>query len=213
MARCASAPGPNRPGPLPVPPAGLEPALPAPEAGALSSELRGRTMRAPGSYSQFCLVRHLSQGRVPAARRPLAAPGLARVTRLHRHRCDGTEPLAEATVARPTRLAAVVASPACGRRRSHPRLSGELSPLSRERDRSSLCCGCRRAPSRARALTCGFVRPTCSWQLGSSSGRSQRRITRTPVKVQVRKGRLELPPRKPGLGPQPSASANSATPA
>jgi hypothetical protein len=30
---------------LPVPPAGLEPAHPAPEAGALSSELRGRAER------------------------------------------------------------------------------------------------------------------------------------------------------------------------
>jgi hypothetical protein len=75
--------------------------------------------------------------------------------------------------ARPTRLAAVVASPARRRRRRRPRLSGELSPLNGPAEagsnRSTLCCGCRHAASRRRAPALCYAGSTFMWQSGSSS--------------------------------------------
>ena len=74
-------------------------------------------------------------------------------------------------LARPTRLAAVVASPARERHRPRPRLSGELSPLP-GRIRAGLLsvAAVVARPRGARSLTCCFVRTTCVWQSGSSSG-------------------------------------------
>ena len=79
-------------------------------------------------------------------------------------------------------------------------------------DRPSLCCGCRRTPSRTRAPACCSAGPTCTWQSGSSSDLMA--SGGSPVclgKVQCGRGDLNSHPRKRGLGPQPSASANSAT--
>jgi hypothetical protein len=114
----------------------------------------GSPPRQAGSYPQFCRVRHLSQDR----RAVLAGPGLARVARPHRHplrrdrTCVARRVAASRPIARPTRLAAVVASPACARCRSAPSPSRRAFTLAgpvRRGDRSALCCGCRRAPSRA----------------------------------------------------------------
>ncbi len=120
----------------------------------------------------------------------------------------------------------------------HPRLSGELSPLPVRRSRagrSSLCCGCRRAPSRearprllfhgahlslsgSRSGAAGPRASRAERKQGSGGSREvplarwgQRRTTGCLGKVQCGRGDSNSHPQRWGLGPQPSASANSAT--
>ena len=114
--------------------------------------------------------------------------------------------------ARPTRLAAVAASPAYVRLRSAPSPSRRAFTLAAEATGLLSVAAVVTRPRGRRALTCGFVRSTCVWQSGSSSGRSQRRITRLSCEgATCGRGDSNSHPVKPGLGPQPSASANSAT--
>ena len=162
----------------------------------------GAPNRASGSYPQFCRVRHLSRER--EAHLP-AATGLAGVTRPHRLRCDGTEhatrdpasdhggPGPPALLPWPPRLRAAVTG-------AHPRLPGELSPWPPGRaarsDRSSLCCGCRHAPSRATRPHLRFREVHMSVAVGKFLWPKPAADSLMPCQGAVRKGRFELPPSK-----------------
>ncbi len=78
---------------------------------------------------------------------------------------------------------------------THPHLPGELSPLPAFRLTGLLSVAAVvTRPCGQRALTYGFVRPTFTWQLGSSSGRNQRRITHRLIeKVPSNFLRLQFP--------------------
>ena len=129
---------------------------------------------------------------------------------------------ASATRARPTRLAAVVASPACGRCRPAPSPSQRaftLAPSRSSKQVFSLLRLLSRALTRhVPPLTVSRGPPVCGsrevplapWREASPPA------TDPPVclgKVRCGRGDSNSHPRERGLGPQPSASANSATPA
>ncbi len=198
-----------------VPSAGLEPAHPAPEAGALSSELRGRAL-----VSRYA-GRHTPDSVVSAIYlRPARGPGVAWP--------DGCCPSSPAPLRRDS------AAPPVGSRPAHPpccrgRLAcvrpspghtlafpASFHPYPRTGRRqvfSLLRLSSRALAGGAPPLPVSRGPPVCGSREVPLARRPAADRPGTPGYVRCGRGDSNSHPRNRGLGPQPSASANSATPA